>query len=209
MNWFTELTGLEKAYFIIACIGSVFLLVQIVLMILGAGEGGADLDTDTDGDGVFDSHTDTGLSLFSAKALTAFFAIGGWTGMLMLTSGVHAAISVPVSVVAGLAAYIVVWLAIRMMFKMQEDGTANYNSAVGTQATVYVSVPASRGGRGKITLVLQGRYTEADAVTDEEERIPVDTPVVVVGAMGDLFVVRRADSAEKAEKAEKPEQKQE
>lgn len=193
MNWFTELTGLEKAYFIIACIGSVFLLVQIVLMILGAGEGGADLDTDTDGDGVFDSHTDTGLSLFSAKGLTAFFAIGGWTGMLMLTSGVHAAISVPVSVVAGLAAYIVVWLAIRMMFKMQEDGTANYSSAVGTQGTVYVSVPASRGGRGKITLVLQGRYTEADAVTDDKERIPVDAQVTVLQSQGDVFVVSRKE----------------
>ena len=208
--WFASLSGLEIAYFIIACIGTVALLVQIVLMIVGAGsDADMDMDTDTDGDGAFDSHTDTGVSLFTMKGLTAFFAIGGWTGMLMLTSGVHAAISVPVSVVAGLAAYIVVWLAIRMMFKMQEDGTANYNSAVGTQATVYVTVPASRGGRGKITLVLQGRYTEADAVTDEEERIPVDTPVVVVGAMGDLFVVRRADSAEKAEKAEKPEQKQE
>ena len=173
------------------------LLVQIVMMLIGAGDGTADFDTDTDGDGAFDSHTDTGLSLFSVKGLTAFFAIGGWTGLVMLTSLVSPAISIPVSVVAGLAAYFIVWFAIRMMLKLQEDGTVRYDSAVGKTATVYVSVPPARGGRGKITLVLQGRYTEADAVTDDKERIPVDAQVTVVESAGDVFVVAR-----KQEKAE-------
>lgn len=182
MNWFTDFTALEWAYFIIACIGTVLLLVQVILMIVGAGDGGPDFDTDTDADGALDSHTDTGLSLFSVKGLTAFFAIGGWTGLVMLTSRVSAAISIPVSVVAGIAAYFIVWFAVRMMLKLQEDGTADYGSAVGKQATVYVSVPPARSGRGKVTLVLQGRYTEADAVTDDAERIPVDASVEIVGS---------------------------
>ena len=32
---------------------------------------------------------------------------------------------------------------------------------------------------------------EADAVTDEEERIPVDASVEIVGSAGDFFVVKR------------------
>lgn len=191
-DWLKSLSGLEIAYFIIACIGTVALLIQIIMMLIGAGgEADADFDTDTDGDGTFDSHTDTGVSLFTVKGLTAFFAIGGWTGMLMLSYNVGVAITVPVSVVAGLAAYFIVWALIRLVLKLQEDGTLNYASAIGQTATVYVSIPASRTGRGKITLVLQGRYTELDAVTDETERIPVDCAVEITEQAGDAFVVRK------------------
>ena len=191
MTWFKDFGGLEWTYLVIACIGTLFLLVQIVMMIIGAESGDADLDTDTDGDGALDSHTDTGMSLFTTKGLTAFFAIGGWTGIVMLTCGVNTAVSIVVSIVAGLVAYIVVWFVIRMILRLQEDGTADYNSAVGKVATVYVSVPPKREGRGKITLVLQGRYTEADAVTDEEKKIPVDAQVVIRQSQGDVFVVER------------------
>ena len=191
-DWLKSLSGLEIAYFIIACIGTVALLIQIVMMLIGAGgEADADFDTDTDGDGSLDTHTDTGVSLFTVKGLTAFFAIGGWTGMLMLSYNVGVAITVPVSVVAGLAAYFIVWALIRLVLKLQEDGTLNYASAIGQTATVYVSIPASRRGRGKITLVLQGRYTELDAVTDETERIPVDCAVEITEQAGDAFVVRK------------------
>ena len=191
-DWLKSLSGLEIAYFIIACIGTVALLIQIVMMLIGAGgEAAADFDTDTDGDGSLDTHTDTGVSLFTVKGLTAFFAIGGWTGMLMLSYNVGVAITVPVSVVAGLAAYFIVWALIRLVLKLQEDGTLNYASAIGQTATVYVSIPASRTGRGKITLVLQGRYTELDAVTDETERIPVDCAVEITEQAGDAFVVRK------------------
>ena len=69
-DWFRSLSGLEIAYFIIACIGTVALLIQIVMMLIGAGgEADADFDTDTDGDGSLDTHTDTGVSLFTG-ALT-------------------------------------------------------------------------------------------------------------------------------------------
>ena len=191
-DWLKSLSGLEIAYFIIACIGTVALLIQIVMMLIGAGgEADADFDTDTDGDGSLDTHTDTGVSLFTVKGLTAFFAIGGWTGMLMLSYNVGVAITVPVSVVAGLAAYFIVWALIRLVLKLQEDGTLHYTSAIGQTATVYVSIPASRTGRGKITLVLQGRYTELDAVTDETERIPVDCAVEITEQAGDAFVVRK------------------
>ena len=191
-DWLKSLSGLEIAYFIIACIGTVALLIQIVMMHIGAGgEEDADFDTDTDGDGSLDTHTDTGVSLFTVKGLTAFFAIGGWTGMLMLSYNVGVAVTVPVSVVAGLAAYFIVWALIRLVLKLQEDGTLNYASAIGQTATVYVSIPASRTGRGKITLVLQGRYTELDAVTDETERIPVDCAVEITEQAGDAFVVRK------------------
>ena len=184
-------------------VGCALFGVSAVLMIVGADSGDADLDTDTDGDGAFDTHTDTGMSLFSMKGLTAFFAIGGWTGMLMLSYDIRVGISIAVSIAAGLAAYVIVWALIRLVLRLQEDGTMNYSTAVGQKATVYVSIPANRSGRGKVTLILQGRYTEADAVTDEAERIPVDREVTIVATAGDVFVVeqtkREADAQSKEE----------
>lgn len=198
-EWFQSLSGLEIAYFVIACVGTLFLLVQIILMIIGAADGDADFDTDTDGDGALDSHTDTGISLFTMKGLTAFFAIGGWTGLLLLSYDVNVGASVGISVAAGLAAYFIVWGLIRLILRLQEDGTVNFGSAVGKTATVYVSIPPKREGRGKITLTLQGRFTEADAVTDGEERISVDETVEILSSSGDFFVVRKKAETENKE----------
>ena len=66
---------------------------------------------------------------------------------------------------------------------------------------MYVSVPPARSGRGKVTLVLQGRYTEADAVTDDAERIPVDASVTVVATQGDVFVVSAKKGGEEGKNA--------
>ena len=59
-----------------------------------------------------------------------------------------------------------------------------------------MSIPPKREGRGKITLTLQGRFTEADAVTDGEERISVDETVEILSSSGDFFVVRKKAESE-------------
>lgn len=61
---------------------------------------------------------------------------------------------------------------------------------VGATATVYVSIPENRSGRGKITLTAQGRYMELDAVTDGE-RIPVDSSVEITEYSEDFAVVTK------------------
>ena len=49
----------------------------------------------------------------------------------------------------------------------------------GAPATVYLAIPGARGGVGKVTLTLQGRTVEYEAVT-AGARIPTGAPVVVV-----------------------------
>ena len=81
MGWFNSLSALEKTYFIIACVASVFLIIQILFMVFG-GDGDADADGDIDGDGASDGGGDSGVTPFSVKGIVAFFAVGGWTGLL-------------------------------------------------------------------------------------------------------------------------------
>ena len=90
---------------------------------------------------------------------------------------------------------------------MQNSGTLEKEKLIGKEASVYVSVPPARTGRGKITLTAQGAYTELDAVTDDENRIAVDETVVISEAGVDYMVVKRVgkkagDESADAEKKE-------
>ncbi len=195
MNWYNSLTTPEKIYFYIAVIGTVLLVIQIIMMICSFG-GGADADADGDdgADGAVDSADgDLGISLFTIKGLTAFFAIGGWVGLLILQiNSKNIALAIVLSLVSGLGSMILVALALK-------------EKLIGKEASVYVSIAPSRTGRGKIVLTAQGAYTELDAVTDETERIPVDERVVITEIGADYMVVKRISTvaAEEKEKEEK------
>ena len=187
MDWFLNLTAAEKTYFIIAVVASVFLIIQIIMMLFSFGGGDFDVDDVFDGD----VDTDGGLSIFTVKSMTAFFALGGWCGFVSQTfmpENLWAPILIAFA--TGAAALFGVAFAMRSIAKMQCSGNLVKSNLVGTTATVYVSIPEGRTGRGKITLTAQGKYMEIDAVTDGE-RIPVDTVVEIVEYENDFAVVAK------------------
>lgn len=73
----------------------------------------------------------------------------------------------------------------RSMLKFEHDGSINIQRAVGESATVYVPVPASQQGSGKVTLTLQGRTVEYQAVTSEGQQLPTGTAVLIVEVLSD------------------------
>ena len=187
IDWFLALTAAEKTYFIIAVIASIFLIVQIVIMLLSLGGGDFDVDDVFDGD----VDTDSGLSIFTIKSMTAFFALGGWCGFVAQTfmeDNIWAPILIAVA--TGTAALFGVAFTMRGIAKLQNSGNIVKSKLVGATATVYVSIPENRSGRGKITLTAQGRYMELDAVTDGE-RIPVDSSVEITEYSEDFAVVTK------------------
>lgn len=185
MDWFIALTTAEKTYFIIALIASIFLVIQIVVMLFSLGGGDFDIDDVFDGD----VDTDGGLSLFTIKSVTAFFALGGWCGFVTQTfMPDNVWLPIIVAVVTGAIVLVGVAFAMRSIAKLQCSGNIVKSKLVGATATVYVSIPQNRSGRGKITLTAQGRYMEIDAVTDGE-RIPVDSQVEIIEYSDDFAVV--------------------
>ena len=167
------------------------MIIQIIMMLFSLGGGDFDLDEVFDGD----VDTDGGLSIFTVKTLTAFFALGGWCGFVTQTyMPENVWLPMVVAVVTGAVALFGVAFAMRGIAKMQCSGNVNKAGLVGLTATVYVSIPEKRSGRGKITLTAQGRYMEIDAVTDDENRIPVDSVVEIVEYNEDFCVVRKKES---------------
>lgn len=202
-EWYSTLTVLEQVYFWLGIVATVFLIIQIVMLCFTSFGG----DVDLDGDGDIDVDTDSGVSIFTVKSLTAFFAVGSWAGLLTcaLISDNLQWVSVIVALVAGAAAFALVVLLMRFIYKMQSSGTFQPEKLVGRRATVYVSVPEKRSGRGKITMNAQGKFVELDAITDGE-RLSVDDAVKIVATENECMVVEKySESAE--EPAEEKEEK--
>ena len=123
-EWFKGLSALEHVYLWLGVAATAFLIVQIILLLCTSFGG----DVDIDGDGDIDVDTDSGVSIFTVKSVTAFFAVGSWAGLLTCTLASQKLqwLSVLVAILAGAAAMAVVALAIRAMLKLQCNGAVQY-----------------------------------------------------------------------------------
>ena len=194
--WLKSLSVTEHVFFWIAIAGSAALVIQIIVVLCSFA--GMDADVSDTFDGDVDS--DGGLSFFSVKAITAFFALGGWCGFATASSINNVWTPVLVAIATGSAALVGVGFAMRGISKLQCSGNLVKEKLTGMTATVYVTVPAARSGRGKITLTAQGKFTELDAVTDDEDKLSVDTPVRILSYEEDFVVVAKI-GAERAEES--------
>ncbi len=187
--WLKSLSITEHVFFWIAVAGSAALIIQIIILLCSFAGVDADM-SDFDGD----VDTDGGLSFFSLKAITAFFALGGWCGFATASAVDNVWAPVLVAFGTGAIALVGVGFAMRGIAKLQCNGNLVKDKLKGAEATVYVTIPAMRAGRGKITLTAQGKYMELDAVTDDAEKIPVDTPVRILSYTDDFVIVVRASN---------------
>ena len=194
--WLKSLSVTEHVFFFFFFAGSAALVIQIIVMLCSFA--GMDADVSDTFDGDVDS--DGGLSFFSVKAITAFFALGGWCGFATASSINNVWTPVLVAIATGSAALVGVGFAMRGISKLQCSGNLVKEKLTGMTATVYVTVPAARSGRGKITLTAQGKFTELDAVTDDEDKLSVDTPVRILSYEEDFVVVAKI-GAERAEES--------
>ncbi|MBQ6569267.1 MAG: hypothetical protein IJL87_03325 [Clostridia bacterium] len=202
--WWASLTLLQQIFAGIAIPATVILVLQTLLLLFGGGfgdHGDGDFDVDTDGDGIPDSHGGfghgfghghdhdhddvSGLRLFTVRGMVAFFAVGGWLGVVAAGTGIQAFWAVFFAFLGGLAAMLVVALFFKWMLGLQESGNTDYSSAVGSTAEVYITIPAKSNGRGKINVMLGSQLIEADAVTESESAIKPRTRVKVTGISED------------------------
>lgn len=187
MDWLKSLSVTEHIFFWIAIVASAMLIIQIIMLLCSFA--GMDSDPTDTFDGDIDG--DSGLSFFSLKAITAFFSVGGWCGFATATYVNNVWLPILVSVLTGAVALVGVGFAMRGIMKLQCSGNVVKEKLVGTSAIVYISVPPARTGRGKITLTIQGKYSEIDAVTDDSSRINSDETVEIVSYEDDFAVVKR------------------
>jgi len=199
MEWFTQwwlsLGTLGQVMAIAAIPATVVMLLQLILMIVGVGFGSPDSDAGFDScdspANEAGSYGNSGFKVFTIRGIVAFFALGGWAGLAALSAGIPALWSVQIALLSGAAALILASFIIRLALKMQDSGNLNINNALSQPAEVYITIPPLRQNTGKVTMLLQERFVELDAVTDFETALAPKTRVEVIGvANKDCLIVR-------------------
>lgn len=189
-------------YLITAVVGCTLLALQIVMMLIGLGtdhdvgdghdaDAGVDAHVDGAGDAdghAVDSHEGHGnmfFKLLSLKALCAFASLFGLTGLALLhEEAVGSAARIGISSAAGVSSFLLVGWIMRSFGKLDSSGTVNLRNAIGKSASVYLRVPGAGDGAGKVTVEIQGRSVELQAVTDGEE-IKTGARVMVTDLVGE------------------------
>lgn len=181
MDW------LPDVYLICALVGGTILVVQTVMMLFGFG---ADHDL---GDGAGDlvghdvGHVGEDLSFLkwlSLKTIVSSLTFFGLAGLAADKAGLSAWAGLGIAVGAGTVAIVVVASLMASLARLQSRGNVELKNAVGHVARVYLRIPASRGGIGKVTVEIQGRSLEVPATTSGPE-IPTGGAVRVLGLVGE------------------------
>ena len=131
--------------------------------------------------GVNDAVRHDSVRIFTVRGIVAFFALGGWAGLAALTAGIPALWSIQIALLSGAAAMLLASVVIRFALKMQSNGNIDLRNALSHEAEVYITIPPLRENKGKVTMILQERFVELDAVTDCETAIKSGGKVLVTG----------------------------
>ena len=169
---------------------TVILVILVILTLIGIGGESPEFDADTDMD--FDG-TDSDFdgtaqfSIFTFKSLVSFFSILSWTTLACRQGGINSVISIAMGLAAGL---VTMYLVAKIFFelkKMKQDNTMEIKSAIGKTAKVYLTIPASRSGTGKVHINFDGTLRELEAVSDEE--IKTDSIIEVSDILDNSILV--------------------
>jgi len=169
-DWWGDLSGDLKVFYLIGIIAGLFLLIQLLLLTFGA-----DLDADTDIDAV-----DGDFGFLSIRSLTAFFFGFGWAGVAAKEAERSTTSSILIGLGVGIALFILVGLLWRQFAKLGESGSIDYGHAIGQTGSVYLAIPGGRERPGKVEVMVQGRLSVVDAYTEAEEEISSKTRVRIV-----------------------------
>ena len=174
---------MESFYLLCAGLGGTLIVLQLAANMLGFG-GEHDVSHDVGHDL---GHADGGhgnwlAGALSVRAITAAITFFGLGGMTAYYYGAEDPAALAAAVAAGVAALYAVAALMGAMHRLRAEGTARIERAVGRTGSVYLRVPGSRAGLGKVHLALQNRTVEYQAVTAGSE-LPTGTPVKVVGVV--------------------------
>lgn len=181
-SWWASLSLIMKILWGVTLAASLIFIIQSILTFIGAdaGDSGIDTDFDTGFDTeAADAAVEGGTNLYTFRNFVNFILGFGWSAIL-LQEKIH---SVPllliVSVIIGVALVAVVMYLFKWLSGMQQSGNINvYKSAVGCNGTVYLTIPAERGGEGKVQISINNAVREYDAVTDGDA-LKTGTPIRV------------------------------
>ena len=187
LPWFYSLDPTLQVLWVMAGLSTLIFAIQFVMSIIGIGDADVDMDFDTDGDVGLD---DAGAgSLLSIRSIVNFFVGFSWMGICgweYIESPILLTIA---SIAMGLLMSATFLYISRQMMKLQSSGNFDIRDCAGKTCDVYLRIPASGNGTGKVQISLNGSIQELDARTDSTHDISSGTKVKVTEVVGQTLVV--------------------
>jgi hypothetical protein len=174
MDW-----TIKTVYLGCAALGGAALVLQLLLLLFGVGHDvdvGADADVDLHG-----GHLGSGsaFNLLSVRAIAGFLTFFGLTGWAGIEAGWATFATLAAALGAGLAVMLLIAWALAAFRRLDSQGNLVPGNAIGLSARVYLRIPGHNKGTGKITVSVQGRSVEFQAVTSGKE-LPTGSEVRIV-----------------------------
>lgn len=181
-TWWASLSVILKVLWGVTLAASLIFVIQTILTFIGADAGG-DFDMDAGTDLDISDPSDlghSGMNLYTFRNLINFLLGFGWTVILLRESVKSTALLLLVAVFVGLALVAIVMYLFKWLSGMQQSGNIDvYRSAVGCHGKAYLTIPAERGGEGKVQITINNAVREYNALTDGDT-IKTGTPIKVV-----------------------------
>ena len=188
INWWNELLLIQQIFALIALPSTLLIVIQTVLMLIGiGGDGGADAEVDID-DGI--EVPDDGLAIFSVRGVTSMLCITGWVAVALLETSLPQGVSIAIAIACGVATLIGMAYLMRAVYRLQSSGNIDIENCVGKIGEVYIPIPSTGNGAGKINLTVQEKFSEFTAITTSGEQLKTGAfvRVVAVSESGVLVV---------------------
>ncbi|MCT4560882.1 MAG: NfeD family protein [Crocinitomicaceae bacterium] len=181
-----NLEPLLRTYWYIAIPASVIFIIQTIMTFVG-GDASDGLEADFDGD--MDGQSGPS-QIFSLRNLINFLLGFSWTGISFYNEISNRWVLMTVATVVGLIFLFAFFFIIKQIKKLAEDNSFRFDATIGKNAEVYLTIPAKKGGKGKVLLSLNGSTRELSAITEGEE-IPTGKLVKITGLENELLIVEQ------------------
>lgn len=187
---------METTFLICAIVGGTLITCQFLMTLFGLGghhdmAGGDHGDIAGHGGGDHHGgHADNStwfLGMLTFRTVSAGLAFFGLVGLIGIRAQWDQQWDQPVTVLAAVAAgvgalFFVGWI-MKLLARLNMDGTVRISRAVGCVGTVYLPIPAANAGPGKVHVSVMSRTMEYKAVT-ARDGLAVGAKVVVVAVIG-------------------------
>jgi len=180
------LTWIEIIYWASTIIGGTLFILRVIMMFIGGSVSDDAIDSalDTGGHIAAGDHVDADISfkLISVQGLTSFFMMFGLVGLALLKAGLPTFVTVLGGMAAGLVTVAITGLIFTQMKRLQTEGTINIQNTVGTEGSVYLTIP--KNGTGQVQIIAQGSLKIFDAISNNKSVIATGETIHVVGVAG-------------------------
>ena len=190
-TWWAELSPIMKILWSVTLTASLVFIIQSILTFVGAdADTNFDTDVDLSADGADLSNIEGGSNLYTFRNFVNFILGFGWSAILLQESVHSTVLLIFLSALIGVALVAAVMYLFKWLSGMQQSGNIDIAAqAKGCEGKVYLTIPASEGGEGKVQITIGGAVREYNAVTDSEEALKTGTPIRVVDVVNANTVI--------------------